>query len=300
MDRNPCYEDGTDYESVQPPSIPEITVKLSERDLSEPNCSTSIKNEKDTNIRAKCIGLVVVLSLLTIAMVAAIALSVYAIVGSNQGMDDSLMQEIQELTLQLNKTKKESETEIAKLKDNFTRIKTGGILTTNNATMAQLNSLQSSENFLNSANEATTTQLNSLQSSVSSLNTANGATMTQLNSLQSSVNSLNTANGAITTQLNSLQSSTTTQLNSLQSLVSSLNTANGATTTQLNSLQSSTTTQLNSLQSLVSSLTTRVNSPVNLYQNCIQETQSCTITSGILFFTVCTTPSLPVNKSVSC
>ena len=97
--------------------------------------------------------------------------------------------------------------------------------------------------------------------------------------LQSSVSSLNTANGATTTQLNSLQSS-----------VSSLNAANGATTTQLNSLQTS-----------VNSLTTRVNSPVNLYQNCIQETGSCTnYERGSVYWTYCITPTLPVNKSVSC
>ncbi len=36
---------------------------------------------------------------------------------------------------------------------------------------------------------------------------------------------------------------------------------------------------IDSLQSSVNSLTTRVNSPVNLYQNCIQETESCTIGS---------------------
>ncbi len=77
---------------------------------------------------------------------------------------------------------------------------------------------------------------------------------------------------------------------SLQSSLSSLNTANGATTTQLNSLQSS-----------VNSLTTRVNSPVNLYQNCTQETRSCTnAQSGSVYWKYCITPTLPVNKSVSC
>ncbi len=65
---------------IQLPSIPDITVELSDRDLSESNSSTSIKKEKDTNMRAKCIGLVVILSLLAIAMVAAIALSAYALV----------------------------------------------------------------------------------------------------------------------------------------------------------------------------------------------------------------------------
>ncbi len=106
---------------------------------------------------------------------------------------------------------------------------------------------------------------------------------------------------------------------SLQSSVSSLNTTNGATTTQLNSLQSTVSTlegllnglgpgqvgaainTISGLQSSVSSLTTRVNSPVNLYQNCIQETRSCTNTrSSYGYSKHCTTSSLPVNKSVSC
>ena len=61
-----------------------------------------------------------------------------------------------------------------------------------------------------------------------------------------------------------------------------------------------TMTQLNSLQSSVSSLTTRVNSRVNLYQNCSQDTRSCTSTSGSAYWKLCTTPSLPANKPVSC
>ncbi len=115
-------------------------------------------------------------------MVAAIALSVYALVSSNQGMDN-LMQEIQELKFQLNKTKEASEADIAQL---------------------------------------------------------------------------------------------------------------------MNVTDNRFTTQLNSLQSLVSSLTTRVNSTVNLYQNCIKETGNCTlIQSGDADWRACGTTSLPVDKSVS-
>ena len=189
------------------------------------------------------------------------------------------MLHFQELKMQLNETKEASEKEIAQLKRDLTRIQTEGFMLQNSVDTAKLNSLQSSVSSLNTTNEATMTQLNSLQSSVSSLNTANGATTTQLNSLQSSVNSLNTANGATTTQLNSLQSS-----------VNSLNTANGATTTQLNSLQSS-----------VSSLTTRVNSPVNLYQNCIQEITNCTIgpRTTDTYWTECYTAFGPISRAVS-
>ncbi len=308
MQQNTCYEDHTVYEEVQ---LQDKEVQLQDKEVQlqdktemrlKPNEKISSSNadkinrltsKKETNLKAKCCLIVV----LAIAMVAAIALSAYALVSSNQGMD-SFMLDFQELKMQLNKTKEASETEIAKLKR---ALETNGVNTltaTNNATMALLNSLQSSVSSLNTAN-ATTTHLNSLQSAVSSLNTTNGATATQLNSLQSSVTSLNTANEATTTRLNSLQSS-----------VSSLNTANEATTTQLNSLQSSvnslntaneaTTTQFNNLQSSVNSLTTRVNSPVNLYQNCIQETRSCTNTQSSDYLKTCVTSTLPVNKSVSC
>ena len=233
MEKNPCYEDYTlpVYEEVQLPNRAELAdarVKLTERSASNiadnTNAEASIK--KKTNWKAKCIGLVFSLSLLAFAMVIAIASSVY--VSSNQGMD-SLMKENQELMMQLNKTKMD----IAKLKDDFTRIETDSFM----ENMAQLVNLLSSINALNITANDFMAALNSLQSSVSSLNTTNAATMTQLNSLQS----------------------------------------------------------------LVSSLTTRVNSPVNLYQNCIQETRSCTIGPRAIdtYWTWCQTAFEPITKTVS-
>ncbi len=223
MQKNLSYEDYTlpVYEEIQ------LQNKAAEpTDVRVERISSSFAKKTK---KPKCIALV---SLLAIAMVAAIALSAYAVVDSNQDMEN-LMMDFQELQVQLNETKEASKTEIVKLKMML-------------------------QNSIHTANNATTTQLNSLQSSVSSLNTTNGATMSQLNSLQS--------------------------------LVSSLNTTNGETMTQLNSLQTS-----------VNSLTTRVNSPVNLYHNCIQETRSCTSTqSGSAYRRFCTTSFLPVNKSVSC
>ena len=59
------------------------------------------------------------------------------------------------------------------------------------------------------------------------------------------------------------------QLSNVQSSVDSLTMGENITTNQLGSLQTS-----------VDTLTTQVNSPVNLYQNCTQETSSCTITSS--------------------
>ncbi len=272
---NQCNEEIELQKKAEPTDVRLKPSKSGNTDTT--NYSTS-KNQ--ANWKAKCC-LVIVLFLLAIAIIAAIALSVYALVSSNQGMDThSLMLHFQELKMQLNETKEASEKEIAQLKRDLTRIQTEGFMLQNSVDTAKLNSLQSSVSSLNTTNEATMTQLNSLQSSVSSLNTANGETTTQLNSLQSSVNSLNTANGATTTQLNSLQSS-----------VNSLNTANGATTTQLNSLQSS-----------VSSLTTRVNSPVNLYQNCIQEITNCTIgprTTADTYWTECYTAFGPISSKFS-
>ncbi len=244
MQKNLSYEDYTlpVYEEIQ------LQNKAAEpTDVRVERISSSFAKKTK---KPKCIALV---SLLAIAMVAAIALSAYAVVDSNQDMEN-LMMDFQELQVELNETKEASKTEIAKLKI----ILQNSIHTANNAIMTQLNSLQSSVSSLNTTNEATVTQLNSLQSSVSSLNSTNGATMTQLNSLQSSVSSLNTTNGVTMTQLNNTQSS-------------------------------------------VNSLTTRVNSQVNLYQNCTQETQSCTSAqSGSAYRRFCTTSFLPVNKSVSC
>ena len=101
-----------------------------------------------------------------------------------------------------------------------------------------------------------------------------GQAIQQLNSLQSSVNTLNTT--------------TMAQLSSLQSSVNTLNTAKSTSTSQLSSLQSS-----------VNTLTTRVNSPVNLYQNCIQEIRSCSQIFGEPYFKYCITDTLYANVTVS-
>ena len=257
--RPPIREEVQLQDKAKPTDVRfKLTDTISRSNDDKTNCSTL--NKKETNLNAKCIGLVV----LFLLAIAAIALSVYARVDSNQGMN-SLMQEIQELKMQLNKTNKASEKEITKLKRDLTQIETDG-LTTNNANLAQLTSLQFSVNALNLDDNVFRTKLNSLQSSVNSLNTVNSATMTQLNSLQSSVSSL-------------------TQ-----------RTANSATMTQLNNLRSS----VSNIQSSVSSLTTQVNSAVNLH-NCIQETESCTIgpRTTDTYWEHCETAFEPISKAVS-
>ncbi len=195
--RPPVHEEVQLQDKAKPTDVRfKLTNTISRSNDNKTNCSTL--NKKETNLKPKCNALVAVISLLVIVMVATVALFAYALVSSNQGMD-ILMQEIQELKLQLNKTKEESEADFVKLKKEFTQLETEGL------------------NTLSTAIDANMEQFTSLQSSVSSLNTTNGATTTQLNSLESSVRFLNTASRSTTNQLNSLQlsvSSLTTRVNS--------------------------------------------------------------------------------------
>ena len=94
--------------------------------------------------------------------------------------------------------------------------------------------------------------------------------------------------------LKTAKDTTMAQLSSLQSSVNTLNTAKDTTMAQLSSLQFS-----------VKTLTTRVNSPVNLYQNCIEETRSCDVTvpdtqddTTNIYVESCDTPPLPINREV--
>ena len=127
----------------------------------------------------------------------------------------------------------------------------------------QLDSLQNVVNVLNAAVHTTTSDVNILQSSVDTLNTDRDTTTAQLNSLQSSVDTLNTT--------------TMAQLSNLQSSVDTLNT-------------------------VITIQSPRDTSPVNLYENCIQETSSCLIspTSYNVSWRACiTAPYIPINSTVS-
>ena len=92
-----------------------------------------------------------------------------------------------------------------------------------------------------------------------------------------------------TAQLSQQLETTTGQLNNLQLIVDGLDLA-----------QRNSTFQLSSLQSSVNTLTTRVNSPVNLYQNCTEEISNCTIavTNSITNAEGCFTPRHPLNVEV--
>ena len=99
-------------------------------------------------------------------------------------------------------------------------------------------------------------------------------------------------NNTTVLDLNNLQSSmNTTTMDQLSNLHSSVNTLNTTTIDQLNNLRSS-----------VNDLTSQLNSPVDLYQDCIQEIKNCTMsTSGRSdsYWTACNTGSVEINLSVS-
>ncbi len=75
MQTNPCYEDHTVYEEVQLQDKTEIRLKPNEK-ISSSNADkiNRLTSNEETNLKTKCC-LIVVLSPLAIAMVAAIALS---------------------------------------------------------------------------------------------------------------------------------------------------------------------------------------------------------------------------------
>ena len=94
----------------------------------------------------------------------------------------------------------------------------------------------------------------------------------------------------------------------LQQLKNQLNwtTTEHGTLAQTSNLQpftqnSSAMAQLNSLQSSVDTLTTRVNTPVNLYQNCIEESRTCKVNtpSNAAYRRYCYTAPISITKNVS-
>ena len=108
---------------------------------------------------------------------------------------------------------------------------------------------------------------------------------------------VNTNSDAVSTQFSDVRyamdvtnNNTCTKIETVQSSVDMLNTDRDTTTAQLSSLQSS-----------VDTLTTRVNSPVNLYQNCIEDTVSCEIpqSASTHDWRGCYTPLLPITRTVS-
>ena len=72
---------------------------------------------------------------------------------------------------------------------------------------------------------------------------------------------------------------------------------------KLNQTHNTAMAQLSSLQSSMNTLTTRVNSPMNLYQNCTEETRSCSLLptsrSTTNYWRWCDTARLPINRTVS-
>ena len=223
--------------------------------------ATTKRGKKKANGR-KCLwAIVLVLSSLAIVGVIVTA-GVY--VSALQENTAIMIRQIKELEVRLNQTQETNQDQDINQVQRINKLQEFGT-----TMIDKLNSLQS---MINTAQNTTTGQLNSLQSSVDTLNTT---TIAQLNSLQSSVDTD--------------RDTTTAQLSSIQSSVDTLNIAKNTATTQLSSLQSS-----------VNTLTTQVHSPVNLYQNCIQDTRSCTNqSSGSSYLKFCTTHSLRANVVVS-
>ena len=113
-------------------------------------------------------------------------------------------------------------------------------------------------------------EMNSLKQNIDFTDTVEIST--ELNIIRSSVNTLN-----------AVQQSMATQLINQHTSIEALNT----TSTQLDE-------QMSSLQSTADTLNTKINSPVNLYQNCYEETRVCRIdpTSGVFFTRECSTSAL--------
>ena len=179
----------------------------------------------------------------------------------------------------------------------------------NTTTLDQLNSLKS---LVNTLNLTSMDQLSDLQSSLSTLDTT---TMNQLNSLQSSVNMLNATTmdqlSHFQSSVNAVNSAQISAAGQLSTLSSSVNTVNITVMVRLNSLQSSvdvlttaqdsTNTQVSSLQSSLNTLTSQINSSVDLYQGCIQENSSCTVATywrSDIYWGNCSTSAVTLNVSV--
>jgi len=113
--------------------------------------------------------------------------------------------------------------------------------------------------------------LGRLNARVNSIASNGTVTSAQFNAIQASVNELRTS-----------RDSTNVHFNSLQSVVNSINTAQHTITNQ------------------VQEFNVRINTPVNIYQNCSEETRSCTVSASYNYYArYCTTNSLPANTTVS-
>ena len=233
----------------------------------------------------------VFLFLLALSLVAVV---VYAPLANNLSKESKDLQaEFQKLKLQVNQSQQEIHISINNRNLN-TESEIHQLMVYQEGNSSQLTAHTAAyDAFQDTVNE----QLSSLQLVVNSVNHVQHLTTTQLSEVQSSIDTLRSMLNISTSQLNSLRttwdshSTAMAQLNSLQTVVNGLNT-----------VQHSTTSHLNSLQSSVNTITDRVNSPVNLYQNCTEETRSCTIStssSSNYYWRYCTTPSLAINSTVS-
>ena len=109
---------------------------------------------------------------------------------------------------------------------------------------------------------------------------------------------------SINTRLNNLEDNllmTNNQLNTLENNVSTTDTQLDTLEGKLRLAQNNITSvnnQANSLQASVNTISNRMSSPVNLYQNCRQDTTACNITSFRDTRLYCSTSALIINLQV--
>ena len=125
---------------------------------------------------------------------------------------------------------------------------------------------------------------------LSKIDQLNTTTDTQLDRHLNKVLKLQTTMESLANQVNNLTVHVNSSHQVQETRVAYLETAVGTITNQVNSLQSS-----------VDTVTTRINSSVNIYQNCIKDTTSCegSPLAQTSYRRACITPTLPINTTVS-
>ena len=138
--------------------------------------------------------------------------------------------------------------------------------------------------------ENETTLNNFYEEILSKIDQLTTTTDTQLDSHLNKVLNLQSAMESLANQVNNLTIHVNSSYQVQETSVAHLATAVGTITNQVNSFQSSMDT-----------LNTRINSPVNIYQNCIKDTASCegSPLAKTSYRKACITPTLPINTTVS-
>ena len=122
--------------------------------------------------------------------------------------------------------------------------------------------------------------------------TKNLTTIEVMNTLVNQLNQL-----TVSTQNNFSDSAS--QLSTIQDELHALDRKVSSLERQLRAAQNDVTDSVNSLQTTINNITNRLSFPVNLYQNCRQDTSSCNITTFRDTRLFCSTRALVINMEVS-